>query len=159
MKRLTDHFRNTFGALDLADPLAQGAVELAIIDFLERLAIFLIARYLTDENHHRCRILHRGMHADRAIAGARRTGHHGDARLAGELAVRLCHISGPAFLAARDDFDLVRRIVQRVDQGKIALARHAERRIDIVNFQLVGEDLTARGAWHLPFYQSSFLYQ
>ena len=83
------------------------------------------------------------MNANRRIARARRPGNHQDARLAGHLGVGFGHVGGTAFLAAAHQLDFVGGVVQRIDHGKIAFTRHAERRIDIVDSQLIDQDLAA----------------
>ena len=91
------------------------------------------------------------MHANRSITGARRAGDHGDPGLARELAEGLGHVCRSAFLTAADHLDLVRRVVQSINQGEIALTRHAERCIDVMNFQLVSKNLTSGTHVIFPF--------
>ena len=67
--------------------------------------------------------------------------HEADAGAAGELAVGLRHHRRAALLAADGDVD--RGVVQRVEHGEVALARHAEEVIDAVDDELVDEDLAA----------------
>jgi hypothetical protein len=47
------------------------------------------------------------------------------------------------FLAADDEVDLVLNVVERIERGEIALARHAENGIDAVQTQAVDKDLSA----------------
>jgi hypothetical protein len=91
----------------------------------------------------RCRILHRRVDAAEAVRGARAAGDEADAGLAGELAPRLRHVGGAALVPAGEQRDGVLGIVQRVERGEVALARHAERRLDAVHLQLVDQDLAA----------------
>ena len=68
--------------------------------------------------------------AGRGVGGARAARDEADAGPAGELAVGLRHHRRAALLAADGDGD--RRVVQRVEHGEIALARHAEDMLDAV---------------------------
>src|SRR3546814_16051744 len=56
-----------------------------------------------------------------------------DAGPAGQLAVGLRHVGGPALLAADDHLDLVADVVKRVEHREIALSRNAEDRVDAVD--------------------------
>ncbi len=71
-----------------------------VVDFLERLAVGEIAADLADEDDHRRRILRRRVDADGSIRCARPPRDEGDARAPGQLAVRLRHVGGAAFLPA-----------------------------------------------------------
>jgi hypothetical protein len=61
---LVQQFGDALGHVDLRHPLGERRVHLAEIDFLERLAVDLVARHLADQHDHRGRILMRGMDAD-----------------------------------------------------------------------------------------------
>ena len=96
---------------------------------------------LADEQDQRRRILHRDVDAGRGVGRARAARDEADAGPAGELAVGLRHHRRAALLAADRDGD--RGVVQRVEHGEIALARHAEDVLDAVRRELVDEDLAA----------------
>ena len=51
-----------------------------------------------------------------------------------------------ALLAADDEADRIARVVQRVEHGQVALARHAEGELDAVDPELVDQDLGRRCA-------------
>ena len=63
------------------------------------------------------------------------------ARPPGELAVGLGGIRGALLVAAGDQAD--RRVVERVEDGQVALAREAEREVGAVQLELVDEDPAA----------------
>ena len=79
----------------------------------------------------------------RAVGRAGTARDEADARAAGQLAVGLRHVGGAAFLAADDEPHGLARVVQRVEHGEIALARHAESEIDAVDLERVDEQLAA----------------
>ena len=93
----------------LAMPLVLGPKKLRVVDFLEGFAVALVAGDVADEQHHRRRILERGVHADRCVGGARPARDEADAGPAGQLAVRLGHEGGAALLAVDDEADAARR--------------------------------------------------
>ncbi|MNT39391.1 hypothetical protein D3C72_1756330 [compost metagenome] len=81
------------------------------------------------------------MQPGRCIGGARAACHHADAGTAGEFTLRLGHHRGAAFLAADGGVD--GRIVQSVQHGQKALARHGEYLLGAVDHQLVHHQLAA----------------
>ena len=121
--------------------LVMRAEHRAVIDLLERLALAHLTRDLSDEHDQRRGILLRDMDARRGIGGAGPAGDEADAGPAGRLAVRLRHHRGAAFLAADGDLDLA--VVEGVERGEIALARHAEHMRHAMRDQLIDEDFAA----------------
>ena len=109
-------------------PSVPGPNICAVVDFLERLAVALVARHLADEQDHRRRVLECRVHADRGVGRARAARHEAHARPAGELALRLGHVARAALVTAGDEADPVAMLVEAVEHGQEALARHAERR-------------------------------
>ena len=142
LERLVDQLGHALGHVDLRHPFGERRVHLAEIDFLERLAVDLMARHLADQHDHRGRILERGMHADRGVAGAGPARHQQHARLAGQFAVGFGHERGAALLAAGDEADLG-SVVERVEHLEIALAGDAERHPDAVRAQRGDDQLAA----------------
>ena len=65
------------------------------------------------------------MDADRGVGGTWPARDHRNARLAGQLAVGLCHERGAAFVARQDQLDIV-GVVQAVQRRQVTLARHGE---------------------------------
>ena len=123
-------FGQAVGVLHLAHPLGHaqraGAEHLAVVDFLEGLAVALVAGHLADEQDHRRRVLERGVQPDAGIGGAGPARDEADARAAAELALRLGHEGGAAFLPAADEADLLAVLVEAVEHGQITFAGHAE---------------------------------
>jgi hypothetical protein len=143
-------------AVDLRHPLRHLPVHAPVIDLLERFALGEFVRHLADEHHHRRRVLEAGMHADGAVGGAGTARHEEHARLAGELAVRLGHVGGAAFLAADDEGELVAQVVQAVEHRQVALAGHAERHLHALGGERVGEDLAAVPGLQIGFHAGTF---
>ena len=141
MERVRDELRERGCALRLDDQLRDLAEHAPVVELLKRLATAVAARHLADEQDERGRVLVGGVDADRGMRRARCARHEADARPAGQLAVRVCHV-GRARLVARDD-ETDRRVVQRVEDGEVALAGDAEGGVDAVDDQLVDEDLRA----------------
>jgi hypothetical protein len=77
-------FGQAVGVVHLAHPLGHaqraGAEHLAVVQFLEGLAVALVAGHLADEQHQRRRILERGVHADAGIGRPRPAGDEAHAR-------------------------------------------------------------------------------
>ena len=136
-----DEFGNARGVVDLDHPFGDVAEEAPVVDLLEGLALLGVARDLADEQDHRDGILHGDVHAGRCVGGAGAARDEADAGLAGQLALAIGHHRRAAFLAADDGAD--RRIVQRVEHGKIAFAGHAEDALDAVGFQRLDDQLSA----------------
>ncbi len=145
MERTRQDFRNTGGIVDFRRPFRHRAENRAIIEFLKGTAFAGRPFDLANEQDHRDRILMGNMHAGTGIGGTGATGDEADAWPAGQPTNRVRHHRCAAFLAADGDAD--RGIMQRIQHGEIAFARHAE---DIGHFllgQLVNENLGS-GARH-----------
>ena len=80
VERLRDELRHPLRPVDLDDRLAHFAVEAAVVDLLEGLAILLVARHLADEDDHRRGVLAGRVHADRRVARPRAARDHEHAR-------------------------------------------------------------------------------
>ena len=102
-----------------------------------------LARHLTDEQHERRGVLHRRVHAGRGVRRPRAARHHAHAGAAGQLAVGVRGVRGRRFVATRDDAQPVAMGVEPVEERQIALARHAERKLHVVQGELVGKQLPA----------------
>ena len=147
MERARDDLRDPRRIIDLGRPLGHRAEHGAIVELLERVAPAHLAPDLADEQDHRRGILLRDVDAGGRIGGAGSTRHEGDARTPGELADRLRHHGGAAFLAADRDGDVA--IVESVEHRQIAFSRNAEYVADPLQDQLVDEDL--RGGPRIVF--------
>jgi hypothetical protein len=141
VKGAADRLRKPRRIVDLVHPFGDAAEHLPVVDLLERLAPAHLARHLADQEDHRRRILPGDVHAGRGVGGAGPARHHCDAGPARELAVGFRHHRRTAFLAADDVADGC--VVERVEQAEIALARDAERHVDALDLQLIGQDLAA----------------
>ena len=121
--------------------LASGEHRLKI-DFLEPFAVTHTAVDVTDEQDHRLRILHRHVDAYAGIGGAGAARDEADAGFAGHRPVSAGHERGAALLTADDSIDF-RRIVQRVEHGKKALARHCEDAVAALGDQAIHQQAAA----------------
>ena len=142
LERLVQQLGHALGHVDLRHPFRERRVHLAEIDFLKRLAVDLVTRDLTDQHHHRRRILVRGMDADRGVARAGAARHEQHAGLAGQFAVGLGHEGRAALLPAGHEADFG-GVVERVEHFEIALAGDAERHLDTVRAQRRDDELAA----------------
>ena len=140
--------RDIFGdAPRVLDPRRQfgdRAEEGGEVDFLEALAVAVAARNVADEQDHRGRILEGDMDAGAGVGRAGTARDEGDAGPPGHLAVGVGHIGDAAFLPADDSVDF-RRVMERVEHGEKALARHGEDPVATLDPELVDED-AATGA-------------
>ena len=137
IKGARNQFGHASGIVDLDHPFRHAAEETAEVDLLEGVALARVAADLADEQQHRRGILLRDVDAGRGIARARPAGDEAHARTSGRLADRFRHHRGAAFLPA--DGDLDGTIVERVEHGEIALARHAEHVLDAVDDELIDQ--------------------
>ena len=140
-ERAGDELRHALGAIDLRHPLGHRAEDGAVVELLEGLAPDRLAGDLPDEQEQRRRVLHRGVDAVGGVGGPRPAGDHAHARAAGELAVGLGHVRRAALVAGDDEPQ--RRVVQRVEDGEVALAGDAEGQVGPVQHELVDQDLPA----------------
>lgn len=67
------------------------------------------------------------MDADARVRRAGTTRDEGNARPPRQFSERLRHVGGAAFLATHDERQAIARIVERVENGKIALSRNGKR--------------------------------
>ena len=142
-KRSRRQLRDAGRVVDLHHPLGHLAVHPAEVELLERPAPKKGARDLADEEDHRRRVLIGRVHADARVGRARTARNETDARPASEFAVGFGHVGGAAFLPAHDEADLLARVIERVEHGEVALARHAVGGVDAVDEELIDEDLCA----------------
>ena len=134
-----DELRDAGGLVDLGHPLGHAAEHLPVVDLLEGVALAAAAVDLADEQDHRHAVLLGDVDAGAGVGGTGAAGDHGDAGPSGELAPGCRHHRRAALLTADDEADLG-RVVQRVQDLEIALARHAEDRVDALQAELVDED-------------------
>ena len=102
MKRMRDELVNPIGAINTPYPFGALRVDLAVIHFLEGLALHHIGSYLTNQNNHRGRVLVGRMNSNESISSPRPAGDHHDPRFAGQLSIGLCHIRSATLLPAGD---------------------------------------------------------
>jgi hypothetical protein len=138
---LRDMLGDPLRVVELPGRLGDPPEDLRVVQLLPRLATSERTWHLADEEDHRRRVLLRRMHPDGRL---RRTGsarHEAEAGSPRELAVRLCRVRRALLVATRDQPD--RRVVERVEDGQVALAREAESQVGAVQLELVDEDLPA----------------
>ena len=138
-----DELGNPLGGVDLEHPLGHAPEHLLVVDLLECLAPAMLARHLTDQQHERRRVLHRRVHAGGGVRRAGTARDHAHAGPAGQLAVGVGGVGGRGLVTAGDHAQAVAMRVEAVEQGEVALAGHAERELDVVQRELVGEQLPA----------------
>ena len=141
-------FGDALGLPDHRRPLHERGEQALDLDLLERLAVLVLARRHADEQHHGRGILLGHVQPAHGVGGAGPARHEAHARLARELAPGLRHHRGSAFLAADDGLDAV-GIVQPVERGQEALARHREGGRGALGLELVDQNLAAVPHAHL----------
>src|SRR3546814_21009642 len=129
------------GVIDLGHPLGELAEHAAVVDLLERLALGHVAPDLADEEDHRRRILEGDMDAGAGAGRARPARHEADAGPAGQLAIGIGPHRCATCLAAAGIGDL-RRVVEGVEPGEVALPGHAAAAVDAF-----GAESSGRGTW------------
>ena len=139
VERARNDLRHARGIVDFGDPFRHAAERGAIVELLQSLALFDVARDLADEHDQRRRVLLRDVDAGRRIGGARPARDEADARPPGRLADGFGHHRRAALLAADGDGDVA--VVEGVEHGEIAFARDAEDMTHAVLDQLVDQDL------------------
>ena len=142
MKRARYDLGDARGIVDLVGPFRHAAEDGAIVDLLERLATAHAALHLSDEHDEGRRILLRDVDAGHRIGGAGAARDEADTRSPRRLADGVRHHRGSALLAAHRHLD--RSIVERIEHGEIALARHAEHVLDAVRDELIDENFRGR---------------
>ena len=132
MKCPRDVFGDPLGVFDLRNPLCQRPEHLPVVHFLEGFAIRGGPRDLAHEQDHGCRVLKRGVDANRGVGRARAAGHKTDSWSPGQFAPGLGHIGSAAFLAASDQTEPVFDVVQGVQDLEVAFTRNPESRVGAV---------------------------
>ena len=117
------------------------------VDLLERLAVAGAAIDVADEQDHRLRGLLRDMDADGGVGRARAARDEGYARPMRQRAVSAGHERRAAFLPAGDDLDRG-GVMQRVEHGQEALARHGEEPLAALRDELLHQDAASRALRH-----------
>ena len=152
MEGAGDVLGQTVGVVHLGDPLGEAerarAEHLPVVDFLEGLAVALLACHLADEDDEGRRILEGGVDADRGVARAGAAGDEADTRPAAQLALRLGHVARTAFVAAGDEADLLAVLVEAVEGSEEALAGNAEGGVDALGDQRLDQGMAGgTGTW------------
>jgi hypothetical protein len=104
-ERPGDQLGNPVDPIDLRDPFGHLPEHAPVVDLLERLTLLLIRGDLADEQDQRRRVLECRVHAHRSMGRAGAARDDADPRTAGELSVRVRHVRGARFVAARDQAD------------------------------------------------------
>src|SRR5882762_5188764 len=120
MESVAHVLRNAAWVVHLRDPFRELPEHPPVVDLLERLAIEHVAARLTYQEQYRRRVLERGVDADRRMGRPRTARDEGDSGTAGQLAVRVRHVGGPALVAADDDADFFLRVVEGVEKREVA---------------------------------------
>ncbi len=121
-----DDFPGARGDVDLQYAFREIRERHRQIDFLERAPEPILARNLADEQHHRRRVLVCRVHADARVRKPRAARDEGDAAASAELADGFGHVRRRRLVAAGDDLDRIARIVERIQDVQITLARDRE---------------------------------
>ena len=135
-------FGDALGLADDGGPLHEGAEQPLDLDFLKGLAVLVPARGHADEGNHGRRVLLGDVQPAHGVGGAGPARDEADAGLAGDLAPGLRHHRGAALLPADDGLDAV-AVVQAVERGKKAFARHGKSGAGALRLELVDQDLAA----------------
>ena len=146
---MRDDFRNALRLVDLRHPLGERAEHPAVVHLLECVAAGVLMRDLADEQQQRRAVLHRDMHADRAMAGAGSARHHRRRRAPFQLAERLGHVHRAGLEAAGHQLQLLAYVVEAVEHIEKAFARHREYMVDALRDQRIRQRPSAR-AWDNP---------
>ena len=145
--RLPDRERHHLAARRLEHLLAigphrGGKVGLIMpIQFLERAAIELAGRHVAGHRQERHRVEERIAERDRQVRRTRPAGGEGRGRPARDAVIDVGHEAGDALVMHRDGLDVVRSLVQRVDELDIAVAAQAEHLRHLFLDQIVDDDL------------------
>ncbi len=131
---------DTGGIGNFDHPFRDGAEHLPVVDLLECIAAQVACGDLADQQEERHRVLLRGVHGDRRIAGAGSAADAGDAGPMRQPGIGQGHESGSGLVPAHDRID-VGAAIKRVEQAEIAFARHAEHAVDAMRDQAVDEHL------------------
>ena len=120
---------------------------LGVVHLLERAPPDLGARHLADEQNQRHRVLLGHVHGDRRVGRARPAAHERHARPPRELGVAHGHEPRAALVPAHDGLDGI-AVMQGVEHGEIALARHAEHPVHAMRGKAIDKQIggTARHA-------------
>ena len=105
----------------------RGEVRLIVaVQFLEGAAIELAGRHVAGHRHERHRVEKGVAERDRQIGRAGPARSEGRGRLARDAVIDVGHEAGDALVMHRDGLDVVRALVQRVDELDIAVPAKAE---------------------------------
>ena len=147
MKRTRNVFRQPLGLVHLGHPFGEALKHLDVVHLLKRIAVAVIPRHLPDEHDHRRRIVFRYVDAGRRVRRPRPACDEQHPRLARQFPVRLGHDRGTAFLPADDVLDP--RLIQPVERGEEAFARHGKHPPHALYLELIDENLAAVTHGHL----------
>ena len=146
---LTHCERHHVAAGRLKHPLAVGAhgrgeVRLVMpVGLLESAAIELAGGHVAGHSQERHRIEERVGEADRHIRGARTAGGEGRGRLAGHPVVDVGHEARDRLVMHGDGLDVVRALVEGVDETDVAVAAESEDVRHLLADEVIDDDLTA----------------
>ena len=142
MEGTRDDFGDTGGIVDLGYPFGGRAEKGTVIHFLKRAAFAHALFDLADKQDQRHAVMLGNVDAGRGIGGAGSACDHHNARTARQPRRRIGHHRCPAFLTADGDID--GGIMQRIQHGQIAFARHTKHMLDPLGLQGIDDQLSAR---------------
>ena len=137
-----DELGNPAGIVDLLDPLRHRPEHVPVVDLLECLPAHHRAADLADQEDQRSGVLEGGVDAPGGVCRTGPARDHADARPTCELAVGIGHVRCADLVTAGDEPD--RRVVEGIEHGQVALARHAEGDVHPVHDELVDEEPASR---------------
>jgi hypothetical protein len=145
MERVAHVLGNATRVVDLRDPLRHLPEHASIVDFLERLAIEMLACALADQQDHRRGVLKRRVHADRCMRRARAARDDRHAGTARQLADGFSHVGSRRLVTAHDRLNSRGLVVQRIEHRQKTFAGHAEHALDAMRQQRVDDEPRAGG--------------
>jgi hypothetical protein len=141
--------RNHLAARRLEYALAHGAhrgreVRLVVaVELLERTAIELAGRNVAGHGQERHGVEICVGERDRQVGGARAARRERGGRLARDAVVAVRHEAGDGLVVHRNGLDVVRALVQRIDELDVAVPAQAERIRHLLAHQIVDDHLAA----------------
>ena len=98
---------------------------------------------LAHKGHHRCRILERGVQADRRVSGSRPPSDEAHPRPPAQPTLRIRHKRRAALVTAGDETDAFGMLMKAIEHGQVALAGHAKGRVDALGDQRFDEGMSS----------------
>ena len=122
--------------------------EVEIVNLLKRFAVAKVAAHIAYKQNHRRAVLEGRVDAHRRVGSPRPPRDKTNAWTAAQTPLRVCHISGAAFLAVDHKLNLVSVSMESIQDGQVTFSRHTKCVGDALFYQALDQQMARNLFFH-----------